>query len=44
MGKATEAMVGESERGGASPKLSQVDGAAVELGPELGVLVQVERR
>ena len=33
----------ESERGGASPKLSQVGGVAMELGPELGVLVQVER-
>ena len=44
MGKAKEAIVGESERGGASPKLSQVGGVAMELGPELGVLVQVERR
>ena len=44
MGKATEAMVGESERGGASPKLSQVGGEAMELDPELGMLVHVERR
>ena len=38
------AIVGESERGGASPKLSQVGRVAMELGPELGVLVQGERR
>ena len=44
MGKAKEAIVGESERGGASPKLSQVGGVAMELGPELEVLVQVKQR